>query len=179
MNNGNSSWYNVKDKMNETMAIEGAGLPTDNLPKGLIIDGCDVYKGQVVVGEWCDMELVGLVNDKKCNKQPCQKATITEDRNSEHTMQDYEYCFYSDHHYRDGCGIRMWMLMIIGMIKMEGKFRIVIDLFSSNDNYGDEDEERGAIAMPTPKPPQTMARMSMTTMSILLILSIMSHCTHT
>ena len=56
MNNGNSSWYNVKDKMNETMAIEGAGLPTDNLPKGLIIDGCDVYKGQVVVdgndGTW-------------------------------------------------------------------------------------------------------------------------------
>jgi len=52
------------------------------------------------------MELVGLVNDKKCNKQPCQKATITEDRNSEHTMQDYEYCFYSDHHHRDGCGIR-------------------------------------------------------------------------
>jgi hypothetical protein len=56
------------------------------------------------------------------------------------------------------------------MIKMEGKFLIVIDWFSSNDNYGDEDEERGAIAMPTPKPPRTMARMSMTTMSILLIL---------
>ncbi len=50
MSNIDSSLYNVKDKMNETMAIEVAGLSTDSLlPKGLIIDGCNVYKGQVVV----------------------------------------------------------------------------------------------------------------------------------
>jgi hypothetical protein len=68
MNEGNSSYYNVKDKMNGTMAIEGAVCHCQTTRPKVIIDDHNIYEGQVEVDQFWTVYGVGPVVDKHATK---------------------------------------------------------------------------------------------------------------
>jgi len=61
--------------MNETTAIKGAGLPSDNSPKGPIINDRNVYKGRVEVDWlWTAYIVRPVVVGKQCRQTTMPKG---------------------------------------------------------------------------------------------------------